>query len=154
MLGPNFNVTPGPALQPSYGSEILNYLVNVTAAATRLGTLLVTAGSVFTNGIPLIVDEMSTGPGMNTPRLRPPWHLRLQVPSTAINSVYMTWDNRTTPVALGPGIELVPGKEQWFYNAGTTILRAKTIGLYQVPATSAIQLIASGATPLLVTFSD
>lgn len=157
MLGPNSNVLTS-AFYPAYGSETLCYKVSVPNAATRLGTLLVTAGSAFANGIPLIVDEIMgrTMANQNAPdKKRPPWHVLFQVPAAAANPVYVTWDNNTAPVVGGPGLELQNnGTIYVFENSGISLLRATNSGNYQVNALSSFLFIATAATDLLVTFTD
>jgi hypothetical protein len=157
MLGPYSNILTA-AYQSAYGSETLCYVVTVPNTATRLGTLLVTAGSSFTNGIPLIPDEIfgTNEPTANAvPKFRPPWHVMFQVPAGAANAIYCTWDNNTAPVVGGPGLEFENnGTIYLFENAGVTMLRRKASGIYQVNALSAFQFIATADTSMIVTFSD
>lgn len=149
MLGPNYKfLTSG--YHPAYQGETLYFKLTVTNAATRLGTLI--GGS----GIPLIVDEMWTGPISNVPAVkkRPPWHVFFQVVAAAANPVYMTFDNVTAPVVGGPGMELEPGTIYKFESAGESLLRLNSGGIYPCPVTSAFQLIAVGNTVMNCWFAD
>jgi hypothetical protein len=66
----------------------------------------------------------------------------------------MTWDNNTAPVVGGPGLEMEPGTIYKFENAGVSLLRVNSGGIYPVNANTAFQLIATTNTSLLVTFCD
>lgn len=129
---------------PAYGSQTLHAKVT-TAVNTvqRLGTL---------NTTPQIPDETHTLVSGATPT-RPPWHLILQVPLSAANPVYLTWDNNTAPVVGGPGFELAPGATLKFEHA-EALLSPKSGAPYVVNALSSIQVIAVAATALLITYTD
>ena len=147
---------PGPSLtgipaghMPAYGSQTNFFKLTVTNAAQRLVTIVGAAN------MPWVTDEMTTF-STSGPKLRPPFHLYLEVPQAAANPVYITWDNNTAPVVGGPGLELEPGTIYQFGNAGPTLIPygGKTNGPYVVNSLSAIQLIATANTTLLAAFTD
>lgn len=122
---------------PAYAAGITHHFkANVTNAAQRLGAIIT---------IPLFTDESTS---LNqVPSLRPPWHLIIQLPASAANPIYITWDNNTAPVVGGPGYELNPGQWVKFEHAGTHLLRGPNArGAYPVASGSALQLIGTAAT--------
>lgn len=78
-------------------AQVLSFKITVaTAAAARLGTLVTTLPK--------------------DPQLGYPKHVMIQLPAAAAHPIYVTCDNVTTPVAGGPGIEIVPGATYLFDN--------------------------------------
>ena len=108
------------------GSVTLAFKVTVTNAAQRLGTLVTT------------LPTDSTG--------KFPKHIILQVPAAAANPVYVTADNTTAPVVGGPGLEISAGQSLRLDNELALIQDAN------VNALTAIQVIATGNTTMLVHF--
>jgi hypothetical protein len=137
---------------PAYSASTAALHVKVTTAvntAQRLGTL---------NPTPQIPDERySAVSSMNfSPKTRPPWHLIIQVPAAAANPIYLTWDNNTVPVVGGPGLECTPGSTTTFEHAEAMLTPSLAGGAstYIVNALSSIQIIATAATVVLLTYSD
>lgn len=152
MPGPSITGIPA-GYMPSWGAELRHFKVTVTGVATRLADLITNAGGT----LPLITDENYTSPGQSPPMpSRWPEHVIFQVPIAAANSVYVTWDNNTTPVVGGPGAELAPGATWKFESAAAALMLAKgkTTGIYQVNVKTAFQFIATAETVMLVSFSD
>src|SRR5216684_2376405 len=151
--------TSDVAYLPSYDGQAY-FFVATTAVNTaqRLADLVT---------IPSLDDETYSGSmansstGKSLPAKRPPYHLFIQVPSVG-NVVYLTWDNVTAPVVGGPGMELEPGIIYKFENAGDVLLRggykmtsgSSATAHYNVDPKTAFQIIAVGATVLLIWFSD
>ncbi len=147
------------AYQPSYdGSAYCFKATTAVATVQRLADLVT---------IPSLIDETYSMSGTNSttgrtqPIMRPPYHVMFQIPASAANTIFMTWDNVTNPAVGGPGMELQLGNIYKFENAGDVLLRggySMTGGYgtakFQVDAKTAFQFIASAATDLLVTFSD
>ena len=153
--GPVYRVFTG-GYHPSYAGEQLIWKVTVTNAATLLGDLLITAGAT-TPGIPQIKDEIfATAPQTNpVPKTRPPWHVMFQVPAGAANPVYASWDlGSAAPVVGGPGMEFEPGTVYKFEQAGESLLRVNSGGIYPVTNKSSFKFIATANTSMLVIFSD
>jgi hypothetical protein len=150
---------PGPSLtgiaaglMPAYtAGQTLFFKASVSTAA-RLGALITIPTMPWDNAL------YTDGPPPN----RTPYHIFFQVPASAANPIYVTWDNTTVPVVGGPGMEMEPGTIYTFYNCGPTLTpqgiaggpAGKVGGIYQVNAASAFQFIATAATTLLVWFSD
>jgi hypothetical protein len=150
--------TSDVAYLPSYDGTTHFFKATVTNVATRLADLV---------AIPSLLDETYMGSaasatGKTIPVTRPPYHVFFQVPSAAANPVYMTWDNVTTPVVGGPGVELNVGVILKMENAGDVLLRPsyQMIGGYSptarylVNAKTAFQFVATANTSLLVWFTD
>jgi hypothetical protein len=151
--------TSDVAYLPSYDGQAM-FFVATTAVNTsqRLGDLVT---------VPVLADETYSGSmansptGKTLPATRPPHHFFIQVPSVG-SVAYLTWDNVTTPVVGGPGMELEPGIIYKFENSGDVLLRGgykmtdgtSPTARYQVNAKTAFQIIAAGATVLLIWFSD
>lgn len=154
MPGPSFTGIPAGHL-PAYGAgtQFFKVTTAVNTAQRVVGGLIAAAS------FPWITDEMTT---FDQPqRLRAPFHMYVQVPVTAANPVYVTWDNNTAPVVGGPGLELEPGTLYQFGNCGPTCFpyqlvtgSGKPAGIYQVNAGGAFQFIAVAATVLLIAFTD
>lgn len=147
MPGPSFTGIPASYL-PAYKAGLTNFVKGtVTNAAQRLNAIA---------AVPLFPDErytFSQGPQL----LRAPFHVLLQVPAGALNPVYITWDNNTTPVVGGPGLELEQGTIYKFENAGPNLLFSPTSAtqtMYPFNTASAIQLIATANTTILVAYTD
>jgi len=154
MPGPSTTGIPA-GYMPAYGSGVQSFKATITNAAQRLITIIGAAN------FPWVVDEMFTysEPGSSGPtgvKRRAPFHVLFQVPIAAANPVYMTWDNNTTPVVGGPGLELEQGTVYQFGNAGPSLMidGGKTAGFYQVSNLTAFQLIAAANTTCLITFTD
>lgn len=127
-----------PAASASDGA--FHQKITVTNVATRLGALC-------TGGALPLVNRIGQPP-------RPPRHLQIQVPAAAANPIYVTIDNNSAPVVGGPGYEIVAGGQLKLELAGDGLLATKTGGDYPVAAGSAIQLIATAATAVLVNFAE
>lgn len=147
--GPAFRTVPG-----GYGPAPtgFTYSVKVTTAANsaqRLGTL---------SAVPAIPDEAFGASDQRGIRTRPPNHLWIQVPVGAANPIYVTTDNNTTPVVGGPGIEVAPGATLKLDAAGEIFLRGSQkygdVAPFTVNALSAIQIIATAATVVLLNYFD
>jgi hypothetical protein len=115
----------------------------------RLGTLA---------AIPAVPDEIFGGGQMRGIYTRPPNHVIIQVPIGAANAIYITWDNNTAPVVGGPGMEVNPGAMVKFEQASDVLLQGSKkfgdVAPFTVNALSAIQIIATAATVVLITYSD
>jgi len=151
MPGPSFTGIPAghlPAYAASGTGSVNCFKLTVTNAAARLITLI---GANF----PWVVNELTTF-STSGPTYRAPYHLYLQVPQTAANPIYITWDNNTAPVVGGPGLELEPGTIYQFGNAGPTLFpyNGKVNGPYIVNSAGAFQVIATANTTLLCTLTD
>lgn len=136
---------------PAFGTQVVDFQVAVPAVAARLGTLIT---------VPVHRDRLydanmgsqgTPGPGNVT---RPYRHVFFEVPSTAANTVWMTFSNNTAPVVGGPGMELQKGVVYTFENAGDSLLRPATAGDYPVDVGTAFQLIATALTNISVWFAD
>lgn len=127
-----------PAASASDGA--LHQKITVTNVAQRLGALC-------TGGVLPTVN--ATGKAA-----RPPRHVQIQVPAAAANPIYVTIDNNTAPVVGGPGYEIVAGGQLKLELAGDGLLATKVGGDYPVAAGSAIQLIATANTAVLVNFAE
>jgi hypothetical protein len=138
------------ALFPAYGLEALFFKVTTgNNIAQRLATLL--PGGV----IPLITDEAFTGPSAPLAvGTRPLNHCFIQNSNANATTLFVTWDNNTAPVVGGPGREVQPGQILELWNAGVTLLRPRSVGIYQVNNLTAIQLISAAAIPLQIWFCD
>lgn len=151
--------------------------VQVTNVATRLGDLLVTAGSPYPGapnvpvGVPLVRDAVFevgwpnsgvSGAGSGQGRYRPPRNVSFQVSPAATGVVAFTKDNYTAPVAtagLEVGTLLTAGQGPFECSkAGETHLRIlanSNQALYLVDAKTAFIFIASAAAvSMTVVFSD
>jgi hypothetical protein len=100
------------------------------------------------------VDRLYDASKTSVPVTRPYNHVFFQVPSSAANTVWLTWDNNTAPVVGGPGMELEIGVVYPFEFAGDVLLRPNAAGDYLVNAGTAFLLIASGNTTCNVWFAD
>lgn len=127
---------------PSFGGQVVDFQVAVGAVAARLGTLIT---------VPVHTDRLYPSGSTVT---RPYRHVFFQVPSTAANTVWLTFSNVTAPVVGGPGMELQKGVVYTFENAGDSLLRPQTVGDYPVDAGTAFQLIAAAPTNISVWFAD
>lgn len=145
MKGPSGRTLTAP-YQPAdrAGNTFIFKVTTAINTAQRLGTLL----TVPT--IPIEEYNLSSGPTA----FRPPNHVWIQVPQAAANPVYVSPDNNTAPVVGGPGIEIAAGGLLKLELAGETFLRPKSAGDHPVNTLTAIQVIATAATVLLVTFFD
>lgn len=152
--------------------------VQVTNVPTRLGDLLVAAGSPYVGapnvpvGVPLVRDAVfetafppsgTSGAGSGQGRYRPPRNVSFQVsPAAGTAVVAFTKDNYTTPVATGGsevGTLLTAGFAQYRCSkAGETHLRIlanSNQALYPVDAKTAFIFVASvNPTSMTVVFSD
>lgn len=152
--------------------------VQVTNVATRLGDLLVTAGSPYPGapnvpvGVPLVRDAVFevgwpnsgvSGAGSGQGRYRPPRNVSFQVSPAAIGDVVaFTKDNYTAPVATAGsevGTLLTAGQGPFECSkAGETHLRIlanSNQALYPVDAKTAFIFVASAAAvSMTVVFSD
>ncbi len=152
--------TSSVAYLPSYdGSHYFFKATTAVNTAQRLGDLIT---------VPSVPDEtylasMANSPtGKHSPAARPPFHFFVQVAMAAGNTVTMTWDNVTTPVVGGPGMEMEQGVVYEFENAGEVLLKGgyqMLNGVNQTPryvvnAKTAFQFIAIAATDLNLWFSD
>jgi hypothetical protein len=147
--GPTVRTVPG-----GYGCAPtgFTYSIKVTTAvntAQRLGTL---------SAVPAIPDEAFGGGSMRGINTRPPNHLWITVPIAAANPIYITTDNNTAPVVGGPGIELVPGATLKIDSGFEIFLEGGKkygdVAPFTVNALSAIQIIATGATVVLLNYFD
>ncbi len=147
--GPAFRTVPG-----GYGCAPtgFTYSIKVTTAvntAQRLGTL---------SAVPAIPDEAFGGSQMRGVATRPPNHLWISLPAAAANPIYITTDNNTAPVVGGPGIELNPGGTLKLDAASEILLEGGKkygdVAPFTVNALSAIQIIATAATPVLLNYFD
>lgn len=130
---------------PAFGTQVVDFAVTVPIVAARLGTLIT---------VPIHVDRMASASQDAGTRTRPYRHVFFQVPSSAANTVWMTFSNNTAPVVGSPGMELQKGIVYKFENAGDALLKPQTAGDYPVNAGTAFQLIASAETIISVWFAD
>lgn len=134
---------------PAYSASTVALHVKVTtgvAVVQRLATL---------NATPQIPDERFDASNRKG-KTRPPWHLIIQVPSGALNPIYVTWDNNTAPAVGGPGLEINPGCYAKFEHAEALLTPTLAGGAstYVVDALSSIQIIAAAATVVLLHYTD
>lgn len=147
--GPAFRTVPG-----GYGPAPtgFTYHVKVTTAVNttqRLGTL---------SAVPAVPDEAFGASQARGTATRPPNHLWIQVPAGAANPIYVSTDNNTAPVVGGPGIEVNPGSTLKLDAAGEILLRGSKpfgdVAPFTVNSLSAIQIIATAATAVLLHYFD
>ena len=143
---------PGPAgkvltagYTPGFGTQTCFFKASITNAAQRLGTILT---------VPVHGDRLYDATQLAGTKTTPYNHVFFQVPSTAANTVWLSWDNNTAPVVGGPGMELQIGVVYPFEFAGDMLLRPNAVGDYLVNAGTAFQLIAAAGTFCNIWFCD